>query len=91
MELRGLEPLTFSLRTRRATNCATAPDAPRTSRASVVNRRNPSTAAHKSELRKPPTPSTDRQILPIEPTRAGQPVRTSKRPCVRSEQEPLSR
>ena len=26
MELRGFEPLTFSLRTRRATNCATAPD-----------------------------------------------------------------
>ena len=25
MELRGFEPLTFSLRTRRATNCATAP------------------------------------------------------------------
>jgi Phage integrase family len=27
VELRGFEPLTFSLRTRRATNCATAPDA----------------------------------------------------------------
>jgi site-specific DNA recombinase len=26
VELRGFEPLTFSLRTRRATNCATAPD-----------------------------------------------------------------
>ena len=26
VELRGLEPLTFSLRTRRATNCATAPE-----------------------------------------------------------------
>ena len=25
VELRGFEPLTFSLRTRRATNCATAP------------------------------------------------------------------
>jgi hypothetical protein len=25
VELRGLEPLTFSLRTRRATNCAIAP------------------------------------------------------------------
>ncbi len=25
VELRGIEPLTFSLRTRRATNCATAP------------------------------------------------------------------
>lgn len=25
MELRGFEPLTFSLRTRRAPNCATAP------------------------------------------------------------------
>ena len=28
VELRGFDPLTFSLRTRRATNCATAPDAP---------------------------------------------------------------
>ena len=28
VELRGFEPLTFSLRTRRATNCATAPGAP---------------------------------------------------------------
>src|SRR5690606_16834590 len=28
VELRGFEPLTFSLRTRRATNCATAPDLP---------------------------------------------------------------
>jgi hypothetical protein len=27
VELRGFEPLTFSLRTRRATNCATAPSA----------------------------------------------------------------
>src|SRR3954451_15888947 len=27
VELRGFEPLTFSLRTRRATNCATAPGA----------------------------------------------------------------
>src|SRR5690242_19665379 len=27
VELRGFEPLTFSLRTRRATNCATAPRA----------------------------------------------------------------
>ena len=27
MELRGFEPLTFSLRTRRATNCANAPTA----------------------------------------------------------------
>ena len=27
VEIRGFEPLTFSLRTRRATNCATAPDA----------------------------------------------------------------
>ena len=27
VELRGFEPLTFSLRTRRATNCATAPAA----------------------------------------------------------------
>jgi site-specific DNA recombinase len=26
VELRGFEPLTFSLRTRRATNCATAPE-----------------------------------------------------------------
>lgn len=26
VELRGFEPLTFSLRTRRATNCAIAPD-----------------------------------------------------------------
>lgn len=26
VELRGIEPLTFSLRTRRATNCATAPN-----------------------------------------------------------------
>jgi site-specific DNA recombinase len=25
VELRGIEPLTFSMRTRRATNCATAP------------------------------------------------------------------
>ena len=29
VELRGFEPLTFSLRTRRATNCATAPCASR--------------------------------------------------------------
>ena len=29
VELRGFEPLTFSLRTRRATNCATAPRASR--------------------------------------------------------------
>ena len=29
VELRGFEPLTFSLRTRRATNCATAPCARR--------------------------------------------------------------
>ena len=28
VELRGFEPLTFSLRTRRATNCATAPKLP---------------------------------------------------------------
>lgn len=26
VELRGIEPLTFSMRTRRATNCAIAPD-----------------------------------------------------------------
>ena len=30
VELRGFEPLTFSLRTRRATNCATAPSRPKT-------------------------------------------------------------
>jgi hypothetical protein len=28
VELRGFEPLAFSLRTRRATNCATAPSGP---------------------------------------------------------------
>ena len=32
VELRGFEPLTFSLRTRRATNCATAPNSRRTTR-----------------------------------------------------------
>ena len=34
VELRGIEPLTFSLRTRRATNCATAPSLPQDTRSS---------------------------------------------------------
>ncbi len=45
VELRGLEPLTFSLRTRRATNCATAPDPRSGLRRAARTTRNFSTAA----------------------------------------------
>ncbi len=42
VELRGFEPLTFSLRTRRATNCATAPCArEREEEVTTASRANP--------------------------------------------------
>ena len=39
MELRGIEPLTFSMRTRRATNCAIAPRHPRRRRCRPLEQR----------------------------------------------------
>jgi hypothetical protein len=53
VELRGFEPLAFSLRTRRATNCATAPDADETITPAPVATENGTEPTHGARMVRP--------------------------------------
>src|SRR5660397_49491 len=71
VELRGFEPLTFSLRTRRATNCATAPQAeirlaPGPTR--LRNRRRPRAPRERRSL--PRGPTTREDLVEVDRARA---------------------